>query len=88
MRYRNPSEDPQIILKGKIKGPTSTGIEQLVFSMPLGPINLTFLANIPNDGEETTIYCKFKFMGDREDRDESPYRHDRPEPEIITAKVG
>lgn len=69
-------EDPQIILKGVMKGPTRTGIEQLVFSMPLGPLELTFLANIPNDGDETTVYVKFKFLGDRGEQE-------RHEPEII-----
>jgi hypothetical protein len=63
MHPRRTDRDPQVIVEAVIK-PTSTGTEMLVFSVPLGPVELTCLVNIPPDGEtRSSVYVKFRFRG-------------------------
>lgn len=60
-------DDPQIRVQGTISQ-NSKGGELIVFSVPLGPMEIVCLANIPAEGDtKAPVYVKFKFVGERED---------------------
>ena len=69
-------DDPQIKVQGTI-APNSRGGEIVVFSIPLGPMEIVCLVNIPAEGDtKAPVYVKFKFVGDRNELRE-PQRYFR-----------
>ena len=54
------AEDPQIVVVGQIKHGKNDG-ELIVFSIPLGPIELVCIVPIPDEGRDTcSVYVKIK----------------------------
>jgi hypothetical protein len=67
-RNRRPDTTPQITVDAVVK-PAANDTEVLVFTIPLGPIDVICIVNIPPDNETTApVYVKFKFVGLRRDR--------------------
>lgn len=51
---------PQLTLQGHVKD-NAAGGETISFSIPLGPVTLICIANIPQDNDATApVYVKFK----------------------------
>ena len=51
---------PQLTLQGHVKA-NAAGGETVSFSIPLGPLSLICIANIPQEGDTTApVYVKFK----------------------------
>lgn len=66
-RTRRPDDTPQITVDAVIK-PAAENTEVLVFTIPLGPIDVICIVNIPPEGEVSApVYVKFKFVGLRRD---------------------
>ena len=62
-RNRRPDNTPQITVDAVIK-PAANDSEVLVFTIPLGVLDIVCIVNIPMDGElSAPVYVKFVFNG-------------------------
>ncbi len=74
---RPPDDTPQITVDAVIK-PAANNTEVLVFTIPLGPIDVVCIVNIPAEDEiSAPVYVKFKFVGLARGHDQ--FRLDEPD---------
>jgi len=77
---------PQIVVTGHIKESNGPG-EIISFSIPLGPITLVCIVNVPEEDEvEAPVYVKFKLDTKSFVKSQTSRRPRRSGPEILHSR--